>query len=87
MRCPNNGTKADRHPTYNRKGFLMADDRKKRGGADRTRVNLQEPYEVDYWCKQFLCTTGELKEAVDAVGVLAKNVRIYIASHKPTATD
>jgi|GEM_PF-439543 len=60
----------------------MADDRKKRGGADRTRVNLQEPYEVDYWCKQFRCTVGELKEAVDAVGVLAKNVRIYIASHK-----
>ena len=78
MRCPN-GTKqiAIRccTPANNRKGFVMADDRKKRGGADRTRVNLQEPYEVDYWCKQFRCTAGELKEAVDAVGVLAKNVR------------
>ena len=53
----------------------MADDRKNRAGADRTR------------CKQFRCTAGELKEAVDAVGVLAKNVRIYVVSHKPTATD
>ena len=65
----------------------MADDLKKRGQADRKRINLGEPYEVDYWCKEFRCTAGELKEAVDAVGVLAKDVRIYIASHKPTATD
>ena len=54
----------------------MADDLKKRGQADRKRINLGEPYEVDYWCKEFRCTVGELKEAVDAVGVLAKDVRI-----------
>ena len=65
----------------------MADDLKKRGPADAKRVNVNEPWEVEYWCKEFRCTAAELKEAVDAVGVFAKEVRIYIASQKPTATD
>ena len=65
----------------------MADDRKNRGPTDAKRVNVNETWEVKYWCTKFRCTAGELKEAVDAVGVLAKDVRIFIASHKPTATD
>ena len=65
----------------------MADDLKKRGPADAKRVNVNETWEVEHWCKEFRCTPAELKEAVDAIGVLAKDVRIYIASHKPTATE
>ena len=65
----------------------MADDVKKSGPADATRVNVNETWEVDYWCKEFRCTEAELKEAVDTVGVLAKDVGIFIASNKPTATE
>jgi hypothetical protein len=65
----------------------MADDLKKRGPADATRINVNETWEVEHWCKEFRCTESELKEAVDTVGVLAKDVRIFIATHKPTATD
>jgi hypothetical protein len=65
----------------------MADDLKKRGPADATRINVNETWEVEHWCKEFRCTEAELKEAVDTVGVLAKDVRIFIATNKPTATD
>jgi len=65
----------------------MADDLKKRGPADAQRINVNETWEVEHWCKEFRCTEAELKEAVDTVGVLAKDVRIFIASNKPTATD
>ena len=60
----------------------MADDRMKRGHADRVRINMQEPYEVSYWCKQFGCTAPELEEAVQTVGVNAEIVRAFIAAQK-----
>jgi uncharacterized protein DUF3606 len=30
----------------------MADNKKKRGGADRGLIALSEPYEVAYWSKK-----------------------------------
>ena len=61
----------------------MADDLKKRGPADATHINVNETWEVVYWLQGIRCTAAELEEAVDTVGVLAKDVQIYIASHKP----
>lgn len=45
------------------------------GPADRTRVNVNQPHEVRYWCGAFNCTKRELLEAVIAVGPIAKDVR------------
>jgi hypothetical protein len=52
----------------------MADDLSKRGPADRTRVNIHEPWEVKWWCNKFGCTEAHLKLAVTAVGVMADKV-------------
>ena len=46
----------------------MADDKKKRGGADRGLIALSEPYEVAYWSKKFKITPAKLKAAVKKVG-------------------
>jgi len=56
----------------------MADDKSKSGPADRSRVNVNEAYEVEYWSKKFGCTSAELKAAVKAVGVMAKDVEAYL---------
>lgn len=56
----------------------MADDLSKRGKADRIRVNVTEHWELRQWCDKFDCTEAELREAVDAVGVLAKDVEAYL---------
>jgi hypothetical protein len=53
----------------------MSDDLTNRGPADRARINVHEPWEVSYWCKEFGCTEQHLRDAVAAVGVMAAKVR------------
>ena len=43
---------------------------------------MQEPYELVYWSKQFECTPEELEDAVKTVGVMAEDVRTFIAAQK-----
>ena len=62
----------------------MADNKKKRGGADRGLIALSEPYEVAYWSKKFKITPAKLKAAVAAVGHSSKNVGAYLAKKKTT---
>jgi hypothetical protein len=38
----------------------MPDDPKKRGKADRSRVNLEQAHERRYWCKKMRCSQREL---------------------------
>jgi hypothetical protein len=42
----------------------MADDRTKPGGPDRSRINLNEDYEVRYWCKELGITRDMLRHLV-----------------------
>jgi hypothetical protein len=46
----------------------MADDLSKRGPADRSRINLSEPYEVQYWADKFGVSKERLSEVVRKVG-------------------
>ena len=65
----------------------MADNKKKRGGADRGLIALSEPYEVAYWSKKFKITPVKLKAAVQKVGHSAKKVEAYIKLQKHKASD
>ena len=57
----------------------MPDDLSKRGSQDRTRINLSEPYEVQYWADKFDVSKERLSEAVRKVGhsadAVAKELR------------
>jgi Protein of unknown function (DUF3606) len=65
----------------------MADNKKKRGAADRGLIALSEPYEVAYWSKKFKITPAKLKAAVRKAGRSAKNVQAYIKLQKHKAAD
>ncbi|WP_426959743.1 DUF3606 domain-containing protein [Muricoccus radiodurans] len=52
----------------------MADDPKDRGPRDRERINLHEDHEVRYWTRKFGVSEPVLTAAVEAVGVMAKDV-------------
>jgi hypothetical protein len=52
----------------------MADDRNIRGAADRSRINMQEDYEVRYWTEKWSVTREQLAAAIRAVGVMVKDV-------------
>ena len=53
----------------------MADDKSNRGPADRARVNIHEPYEVEYWSKEFGVTPDKLRELVGKHDVMAADLR------------
>jgi hypothetical protein len=56
----------------------MADDKSKRGLADRARINVHEPYELEYWTKELGVQAHILKEAVSSVGTNVEKVRSYL---------
>jgi hypothetical protein len=53
----------------------MSDDKKNRGPADRSRINIHEPYEVTYWCKELGVSPAKLKELVQQLGVSVVAIR------------
>ncbi|ANN66046.1 DUF3606 domain-containing protein [Bordetella bronchialis] len=46
----------------------MSDNLNDRGPRDRSRIALDEEWELRYWSKEFGCTPDELREAVKAAG-------------------
>lgn len=66
-------------PASQKKGEQkMADDLSKRGPRDRDRVNVHEDWEANYWSKKFGVSKQQLQEAVQKVGVMAKDVEKYL---------
>jgi len=53
----------------------MADDKNIRTGADRSRINLNEDYEVRYWTKALGVTEERLRELVREHGNSAEKIR------------
>ena len=56
----------------------MADILKNRAPADHSRININEPSEVQYRRRQFGCTEQQLRQAVAAVGASADKVSQYL---------
>jgi len=53
----------------------MSDDKNNRGPQDRSRINVNEPYEVEYWSKAFNISPDRLRQLVQQHGVSADAVR------------
>ena len=60
----------------------MEDDLTKRGPADRSRISLLEPYEVQYWADKFGVSKERLSEAVGRVGHSADAVSRELGEHR-----
>ena len=54
------------------------DSKKDTGRPDRDRINVNEDYELQDWSDKFGVTREELKNAVQAVGPMAKDVEAYL---------
>jgi hypothetical protein len=61
-----------------RKKEPLMDDKRNRGEPDRSKINLQEPYELEYWKKTLGVSEEELRKAVQAVGSSADKVRQHL---------
>jgi hypothetical protein len=51
------------------------DSLKKKGAADRSKINMSEDYEVKYWTKELGVSKDKLQKAVNKVGNSAEAVR------------
>ena len=60
----------------------MSDDTSKRGAGDRSRINLEQDYEVRDWTKSLGVSEAELTAAVKAVGNSAEKVKEYLGKRK-----
>jgi hypothetical protein len=56
----------------------MADDLGKRGPPDRSKVNVNEAWEVAYWTREFGVSEAQLRAAVRAVGTSTAAVRKHL---------
>ncbi|HEX8885650.1 MAG TPA: DUF3606 domain-containing protein [Noviherbaspirillum sp.] len=52
----------------------MADNLNERGPQDRSRINVNEAWELQYWSKKFGVSEAQLKDAVKAAGPSADAV-------------
>ena len=56
----------------------MSDDLTKRRPQDASRINVHEPWEVNWWTDKFKVTKAQLEAAVKAVGTSANAVAKHL---------
>ena len=50
-----------------------------RGPADHSHIDVSEPFEVRYWCRELDVTPGDLRRVVDRVGPVVDDVKGELA--------
>ena len=58
----------------------MSASRHDSGPRDRVSINMNEPFEVRYWSKEFNVSVNQLKALVDKVGSATDAIRQELAS-------
>jgi hypothetical protein len=61
------------------KEATMSDNLHNRGPQDRSRINLNEKWEVQYWTKELGVTEEELEQAVKTAGSSVNAVREHLS--------
>jgi len=56
--------------------------KKQRDYSDKTRIDLNQSYQVAYWKERFGISEHELSQAVLAAGSLARKVEDYLRSRQ-----
>jgi hypothetical protein len=59
----------------------MSDNLQNRGQQDRSRINLHESWEVQYWTKELGVSKEELEKAVKNAGNSVNAVRQHLNKH------
>ena len=60
------------------------DDLKKKGADDRTEINMNEAWEVDFWTHELAVSKDELQRVIDKVGNSTAAVRRELGQLRPS---
>ena len=63
---------------FNEEAEGMADNLKRIARLDGSRINIEQDYEVRYWCEKLGVSEDQLKSAVAKAGPMVKNVREHL---------
>jgi hypothetical protein len=58
----------------------MSDNLKNNGAQDRSKINVHEKWEVEYWTKELGVTKEQLEQAVKTAGTGAEAVRQHLTA-------
>lgn len=58
----------------------MSDNLQNRGAQDRSRINMHEKWEVEYWTRELGVTKEQLEQAVKTAGSSADAVRQHLTA-------
>ena len=61
----------------------MSDDLEQRGPQDHIRINIHDEHELRYWTRELNLTPDASTRAVEAVGVMAEDVRRHVEKYHP----
>jgi hypothetical protein len=56
----------------------MVDNLKRRAPEDPTKINVNQQWEIDYWCNELGVSETKLRQAVKAVGPMVSAVKKYL---------
>ena len=56
----------------------MAGEHRRRGPEDRSRINLSEHHEIDFWTSRFQCSEADLRDAVNRLGTCAHVIKSFL---------
>lgn len=56
----------------------MSDNLDNRGQQDRSRINVNEKWELDYWTRELGVSEEQLREAVSAAGPAVSKVKEHL---------
>lgn len=56
----------------------MVDNLKIREPEDPTKINVNQQWEINYWCEKFGVSETRLRQAVSAVGPMVSAVKKYL---------
>jgi len=62
-----------------KKIIFMSDNKSDTGKRDRERIDVSEPYELEYWKKRLGITTEQLKQVIQKVGPMTKDVEAFLS--------
>jgi AraC-like DNA-binding protein len=65
---------------------IMSESIRRRAPAQRGRINIEDSWELHWWCERLGCSDAGLREAVKAVGDTATKVAQYLRERKTRIT-
>ncbi|QGY03846.1 DUF3606 domain-containing protein [Methylobacterium mesophilicum SR1.6/6] len=61
----------------------MIDNLRRREPEDKSKINVHEDWELEYWARRFGVTKERIKDAVRQVGVQTKDVAEFLGQRWP----